>query len=212
MTSTWTSCTYKASEIAKRKCPLDPMDPMDLEMSIGVLCVHWIQWTSGISIGHLRFHLVNYHVFDVMTSTWTSCGYKAIEIAKGNCPLDPMDPMDTVFSVGKIFVRLIKWASDFCPFEFCLSIGFNGQVEFPSDICFFSWSITMYLSDVMTSTWTSCRCKASEIAKRKCPLDPMDPMALEMSIGVLCVHWIQWTSGISIGHLRFHLVNYHVFQ
>ena len=70
----------------------------------------------------------------------------------------------------------------------------------------------MYLNDVMTSTWTSCRYKAIEIAKRKCPLEPMDPMDLEMSIGILFVHWIQWTSGISIGRLLFQLVNYHVFE
>ena len=73
-------------------------------------------------------------------------------------------------------------------------------MDFPSDICFFIWSITMYLNDVMTSIWTSCRYSAIEIAKRKCPLDPMD---LEISIGILFVHWIQWTSGISIGHLLF---------
>ena len=121
-------CRYCAIEIAKRKCPLDPMDPMDLEMSIGILFVHWIQWTSGISIEHLLFQLV----------------------------------------------------------------------------------FTMYLNDVMTSPWTSCRYCAIEIAKRKCPLDTMDPMDLEMSIGILFVHWIQWTSGISIGHLLFQLVNYHV--
>jgi hypothetical protein len=38
---------------------MDPMDPMDLEMSIGISFVHWIQWTSGISIGHFLFQLVN---------------------------------------------------------------------------------------------------------------------------------------------------------
>ena len=37
---------------------------MDLEMSIGLSRVHWIQWTSGISIGHLLLQLVNYHVFE----------------------------------------------------------------------------------------------------------------------------------------------------
>jgi hypothetical protein len=83
----------------------------------------------------------------------------------------------------------------------------NGQVEFPSDICFFSWSITMYLNDVMTSPWTSWWYCAIEIAKRKCPLDPVDPMDLEMSTGILFVHWMQWTSGISIADLLFHLVN-----
>ena len=43
---------------------MDPIDPMDLEMSIGILFVHWIQWTSGISNWHLLFQLVNYHVFE----------------------------------------------------------------------------------------------------------------------------------------------------
>ena len=105
-------------------------------------------------------------------------------------------------------IPFVKWIWK-CPLVFHVSIGSNGQVEFPWDICFFSWSITMYLNDVMTSP---CRYCAIEIAKRKCPLDPMDPMDLEMSIGILFVHWIQWTSGISIGHLLFQLVNYHVFE
>ena len=43
---------------------MDPLDPMDLEMSIGTLFVHWIQWASGISIGHLLFQLINLHVFE----------------------------------------------------------------------------------------------------------------------------------------------------
>jgi hypothetical protein len=50
------------------------------------------------------------------------------------------------------WIQWIQWTLK-CPLEFCLSIGSNGQVEFPSDICFFIWSITMYLNDVMTSIY-----------------------------------------------------------
>jgi hypothetical protein len=126
-------------------------------------------------------------------------------------------------SDGKIkrpldIIAFVKWISN-CPLDCRVSIGSNGrmecptdleisigilfvywstgQMECPLDICFFSWLINMYLNDVMTSIWR-------EIAKRKCPLDPLD---LEMSIVIFLVNWIQWTSGISIGHLLFQWFN-----
>jgi hypothetical protein len=49
-------------------------------------------------------------------------------------------------------IPFVKWTWKY-PLVFRVSIGSNGQVEFPSDICFFSWSITMYLNDVMTRSY-----------------------------------------------------------
>jgi hypothetical protein len=57
--------------IAKQKRPMDPLAPMDLEMSIGILFVHSIQWvdkwnvhwTFAFSVGQLTMSLN-----DVMTS------------------------------------------------------------------------------------------------------------------------------------------------
>ena len=118
-------------------------------------------------------------------------------------------------------IPFVKWFSN-CPLDFRVSTGSNGQVEFPSDICFFSLSINMSLNDVMTSIWTSCRYQAIKIAKRKCPLNPMDPVDLENKTYLARSEMLQsqmrkqdsngqvMRAGISLEQLEVENKNYHL--
>jgi hypothetical protein len=52
--SAYMSNTYARCPMEKSKGHFNSicqMDQMDLQLSIGLLRVHWIQWTNGMSIG-----------------------------------------------------------------------------------------------------------------------------------------------------------------
>ena len=130
------------------KCPLDICLSIGSngqnQMSTGHTYVHWIQRTAEMSIGHMPVQWIHWIQWTIghtilplsshrpATCMGTMSTYDVIRVslftAQPNvhwtyaCPLDPMDKIK-------------------CPLDTSMSIGSNGQLKYPLDICLSNGSI-----------------------------------------------------------------------
>ena len=81
-----------------------------------------------------------------------------------------------------------------CPVDICLSIGSKGQLKCPLDICMSNGSIGS--NGPLDIAWGRCQ-----------PMTSFEITYLlhnQKSSGRIPVHWIQWTNQMTTGHLYVH--------